>query len=187
MQLANELQKSQLLAPVFQDWECIELPDCWLVAGSVAQSVWNNRFGMPQRFGVSDVDIVYFDAEDLSVETENSHAERIRQHFKDLPVWIDVKNEARVHIWYEDKFGYPIAQYQSVKAAISTFPTTATAVGVRPISDELEVYAPFGLDDLIGGIVRANKAQITKEIFETKVDKWLQAWPDLEVINWEDA
>ena len=187
MQLATILQKSPLLAPVLQNWERIQLQDCWLVAGSIAQTVWNRRFGLPHGFGISDVDLVYFDPKDLSIEAEKGHAERIRHCFKGLPVWFDVKNEARVHLWYEDKFGYPIAQYQSVEAAISTFPTTATAVGVRPISDELEIYAPFGLEDLMGGIVRANKAQITEDIYDAKVNKWLKAWPDLEVVEWDDA
>jgi hypothetical protein len=54
------------------------------------------------------------------------------------------------HLWYEDRFGYSIKPYLSSAAAIATFPTTATAVGVRRICGKLECCAPFGLDDLFG-------------------------------------
>jgi hypothetical protein len=97
--------------------------------------------------------------------------ELVKTMFAHLPVWIDVKNEARVHLWYENKFGYPIAPYPSVKDAINKFPTTATAVGIRPLGSIVEIYAPYGLGDLLSGTVRANTKQITREIFEAKVLK----------------
>lgn len=183
----NAIQDSHLLSKVFQNWNSIKLKNCWLAAGSVAQTMWNENFGLPSNFGISDIDLVYFDPDDLSAATEQQHAERIRQSFEGLPVWFDVKNEARVHLWYEEKFGYSIEKYRSVEEAISTFPTTATSVGVRPLKTQnFELHAPFGLDDLIGGIVRPNKVQITKEIFDTKVAKWLNTWPDLTIIDWDE-
>lgn len=176
---------SRLLAPVLQNWDSIQLKNCWLVAGCIAQTLWNNKFGFPPDHGISDLDLVYHDPNDLSEDAEQQHAERIQQSFSHVPVWLDVKNEARIHLWYEGKFGYSIPPYQSAEAAISTFPMTATAVGIRPRGNELEVYAPFGLDDLMNGVVRANKAQITQEIFEAKVAKWLRTWPDLTVVSWD--
>ena len=98
--------KSTLLLPILRAWREIALPDCWLVAGAVAQTVWNHAFGLPLTHGISDVDIVYFDADDLSEESEANQAARVRDMFSDLPAWIDVKYEARVHCWYEAKFGY---------------------------------------------------------------------------------
>ena len=83
---------------------------------------------------------------------------------------LDVKNQARVHVWYEQHFGYSIRPYQSLEEAINTWPTTATAVGIRRWNEEWKIYAPYGLNDLFGKIVRANKAQITQEIFEKKVN-----------------
>lgn len=187
MRLTTILHQSPLLAEVLEAWDRLELDDAWLVAGCVAQTVWNHRFGRPHGHGISDIDIVYYDPDDLSEEAEQAHAARIAACFSGLPVRFDVKNEARVHLWYETKFGYPIAQYASVEAAIETFPTTATAIGVRPFGDVLEMCAPFGSDDMMAGRVRPNKAQITKEIYEAKVGRWLKAWPELGVINWENA
>ena len=178
--------KSTLLLPILRAWREIALPDCWLVAGAVAQTVWNHAFGLPLTHGINDVDIVYFDADDLSEESEANHTARVRDMFSDLPAWIDVKNEARVHCWYEAKFGYPISPYASTLDAITSFPTTATAVGLRPHNDALEFCAPFGLSDLLNGVVRPNKKQITQPIYEQKVNRWTAVWPGLKVVNWDD-
>jgi hypothetical protein len=78
----------------------------------------------------------------------------------DIPLEFDVKNQARVHLWYEKKFGYPIQPYRSVEAAINTWPTTATAIAARIDECGYKICAPFGLNDLLGMIVRPNKTQI---------------------------
>jgi hypothetical protein len=175
---------SPLLRSVLKRWDAIALPDCWLVAGAVAQTVWNHSFGLEPAHGISDIDIVYFDPDDLSQASEERHAARLREALSDLPAWIDVKNEARVHLWYEAKFGYPIRPYASIVDAIATFPTTATAIGIRPNSDKLSLHAPYGFTDLLGSIVRPNKKQITRQIYETKLARWRALWPKLVVIDW---
>lgn len=133
------------------------------------------------------MDLVYFDPDDLTEEREQKQAKRIRKLFPDLPIWIDVKNEARVHLWYETKFGYPIPPYSSVREAIDTFPTTSTAIGIRPAGRGTEIYATFGFVDLFAGVVRANKKQITRDIYVAKVSKWLIRWPDLRVVSWDQS
>ena len=147
--------------------------------------MWNAKFGNKPAFGISDIDLVYFDAGDLSVETEQTHALRINHMFKELQIHLDVKNEARVHLWYAEKFGYPIEPYQSGKDAINTFPTTATSIGIRPNGAALETYAPFGVDDLLNGVVRANKAVISKKVYLAKVSKWSANWPELRIVAWD--
>lgn len=86
---------------------------------------------------------------------------------------------------YEEKFGTGLAPYLSTEDAITTFPTTATAIAVQPRADGLHVFAPYGLSDLLGLIVRPNKKQITRPIYEAKVKKWLAVWPDLRVVGWD--
>jgi hypothetical protein len=180
------LARSPIVATIVDRWPEIDLPDCWLVAGCVAQTVWNDAFGLPATHGISDIDLVYFDGEDLSAESEAGHAARLRTLFADLGLWIDVKNEARVHLWYAEKFGNVLAPYVSTEDAITTFPTTATAVGVQPRGGALHVFAPYGLSDLLGLIVRPNKKQITQTIYDAKVKKWQAKWPSLRVVPWDD-
>jgi uncharacterized protein len=178
------VRRSPILATVLDRWADISLPDCWLVAGALAQTVWNEAFELPPTHGIQDVDLVYFD-DDLSGDTEARHSARVRAPFSDLSVWIDVKNEARVHLWYATKFGRATHPYVSTEDAITTFPTTATSIGLQPRSSQLHLFAPFGFTDLFGLVVRANKKQISQSIYEAKVMRWLAQWPRLHVVPWD--
>ena len=175
---------SPILGPMTHRWSAIALPDGWLVAGALAQTVWNSLFGFAPEHGLKDVDIVYFDGADLSEAGEKRHEERVRDQFAGSAARIDVKNEARVHLWYEAKFGSPLPPYRSSTHAIETFPTTATAVGVQPGPLGLSVYAPYGLSDLFSATVRPNKVQITRQIYEAKVARWRKLWPRLTILDW---
>ncbi|EIZ78434.1 hypothetical protein WSK_2997 [Novosphingobium sp. Rr 2-17] len=176
---------SPILSTILDRWTSIDLPDCWLSGSAIAQTAWNVAFGLSPEYGLADIDLVYFDDADLSEEGEAREAARIRGLFPDLPLWIDAKNEARVHLWYEAKFGYPIAPYQSSEHAISTFPTTAGALAIRPDAAGLSIFAPFGLDDLLSCTVRPNKTQITQAIYDGKVARWRSCWPQLNIEPWD--
>jgi uncharacterized protein len=178
---------SPILSPMIDRWSAIALPDSWLVAGALAQTVWNGLFGFAPEHGLKDVDIVYFDGADLSKAGEKRHEERVRDQFAGSTASaasIDVKNEARVHLWYEAKFGFPLPPYRSSTHAIETFPTTATAIGVQLGPLGLSVYAPYGLSDLFSAVVRPNKVQITRQIYEAKVARWRALWPGLTIVDW---
>ena len=177
---------SPILAPIVRQWEAIALPDCWLVAGALAQTVWNNAFGFDPDYGMKDIDLVYFDGSDLSEAAEADHEARIRHMFSGRGITIDVKNEARVHLWYSRKFGSEISPYTSTRHAIAIFPTTATAIGIQPAAPELLISAPFGLDDLFESVVRPNKMKITPAIYAAKVTRWRALWPRLRIVDWLD-
>jgi hypothetical protein len=166
------LEKARALAPLRY----------YLGAGCVAQTVWNDRFANDPMYGIEDVDFVYYDASDLSRRAEDDRIREITRAL-DTSLTLDIKNQARVHLWYAEHFGYEIAPYASLERAIDTWPTMATAVGVR-LAERFETYAPFGLEDLFGGTVRANKAQITREIYGAKTEKWKRKWPGLTIIPW---
>ncbi|SEJ65045.1 hypothetical protein SAMN05518849_110107 [Sphingobium sp. AP50] len=164
-------------------WGSVRLPDAWLSGSLLAQARWNARFGFPPIHGIADADIIYFDASDLSEAGEQANAERLQALYADLPVRLDVKNEARVHLWYPDHFGKVIPPYRSAIHATTTFPTTVSAVAIRP--DVLS--APFGLDDLMQPVVRANATLIDKPYYEAKARRWAQYWPDLTILPWRKA
>ena len=162
----------------------IGLQDYYIGAGCVAQSVWNYQMGLELTSGISDIDFVYFDNYDLSIEAESLTIAKVESLVNPCLIKLDIKNQARVHLWYKNHFGYDIKPYESLEDAINTWPTTATSIGIRLEDNKLKVYAPFGLNDLFGMIVRANKAQITEEIYARKVEKWSAKWPALTVIPW---
>lgn len=185
--LEAELRHNPWLWGILERFDEISLPDCWIVAGCVAQTVWNLACGRAAGFGIKDADLVYFDAADLSAEAESGHERRLRSGFGNLPVALDVKNEARVHLWYERVFGAPIPPYRSTADAIAGFPTTATAIGVRRANGVFECVAPFGLDDLFALTVRPNKRQITPAIYAAKVERWRPLWPRVTFLAWDET
>jgi hypothetical protein len=183
--LEDIIMSSKVISIAVQRAKQLNIENYYIGAGCITQTVWNYLSNYSLDYGIKDIDLVYFDNVNLDLESEDRVIRSAKQLYSDLKIEIDVKNQARVHLWYPDHFGYPIKPYTSVEAAINTWPTTATAVGVRMEKNELKVYAPFGLNDLFGKIVRANKVQITKQIYEKKVLSWLSKWPDLIVIPWE--
>jgi uncharacterized protein len=162
----------------------LELPNWYFGAGGVAQTVWNIRHGFDPAAGIRDYDLVYFDPQDLSAETEKQVEDEVARRLSDPGVAVDVKNQARVHLWYAERFGPGIEPYRSTEEAIATWPTTASSVGVRRDGERLVVSAPFGLADLIGMIARPNKAIVTRDVYEGKTSRWAARWPRLRVVPW---
>jgi hypothetical protein len=179
-------EHSKIIGDILELAPKLQMPDWYLGAGCIAQTVWNLQHGFDLAHGIRDYDLVYYDSSDTSYEKEDFYVKKIKALLKDFPGRVEVKNEARVHLWYEKHFGYAIEPYESVEDAINTWPTTATSVAVKyNDKGEFIVYAPYGLNDLFGMIARPNKAQITKEIYLSKVGRWAKIWHRLRVIPWE--
>jgi uncharacterized protein len=75
---------------------------------------------------------------------------------------VEVRNQARVHLWFEAHFGEPYAPLSCCAEAIGRFASTISAIGVRLESDgTLHVEAPFGLADLFALRLRPNPGRAT--------------------------
>jgi uncharacterized protein len=181
--LRDILASSELISEVLEKAPQLNLPNWYLGAGAIAQTVWNKLHDYPLEQNIKDCDLVYFDS-DTSAEAQDLYIQKGKELFDDLPVEVEITNEARVHLWYEQEFGKEMRQYVSTENAIDTWPTTATSVGVCYEGDEFVVYAPYGLHDLLGMIVRPNKTLITSKVYTEKVDRWRKAWPNLTIIPW---
>lgn len=167
------------------DWgPQLQLPSWYLGAGAVTQTVWNILHGFDPTSGIEDYDLVFFDPDDLSADAERLVERKAGELLADSGVHVDVTNEARVHLWYAQRFGRSIPPYRSTEHAISTWPTTASSIGVRSEGDTFAVCAPFGLRDLFAMVVRPNKTIIERAVYETKASRWAAQWPRLTVIPW---
>jgi hypothetical protein len=161
----------------------VDAPDWLIGAGAIRTAVWDHLHGYQTRTALADIDLVFFDPDDLSREREDT----VRGHLeKRLPaeVW-DAKNQAAVHLWYPKRFGYPIEPLTSTAAAVATWPETATSVGVRLGQDEdLVIVAPLGLDDLLGLVCRRNPARVSIAEYQRRVDekRIRQRWPRVTII-----
>ena len=79
----------------------LEIPDCWLASGALVQTIWNARHGFAPTFGIKDYDLIYFNP-DTSWDKENAMIDRVRGHFRELGIEIEIRNQARVPLWYRD-------------------------------------------------------------------------------------
>jgi hypothetical protein len=162
---------------ILDRWSMLALPDGWLVAGCLFQSVWNLQAGRSPQVDIKDYDLFYFDPGDTSAEGESGVQARIDALLGDLGVTIEASNQARVHLWYESYFGQPYGELRSAREGIDRFLILATCVGVRPG----EVYAPNGLALLYDGVLSMNPLMPQRVLFDRKAESYLARWPWLQV------
>jgi hypothetical protein len=161
------------------------LPDAWTGAGVIRDLVWGQRYGSGFRpQDVHDVDVAYFDPHDLSEANDDRTTTRLRDRRPDVP-W-QARNQAAVHTWYTDKFGGdPVQPITFITYAVATWPETATAVAVRlDPNDTIDICAPLGLVDLLGGVWRRNPRRTTLEQSLTRLTRHhpQHRWPAITVI-----
>lgn len=161
-------------------------PPDWLInAGAIRDAVWDDLHGLPHTTPPRDVDLGFFDLDDLTPERDAEVEAALRARAPDLP-W-EAKNQAAVHLWYPHRFGFEVPPFHSSAEAIATFPLTAACVGVRLLpDDELLVVAPHGLDDLLGGVCRHNPTRVPRSFYEQWLaarPQWRERWPRLRSIE----
>lgn len=186
----------RLVAAVLADPVCasilertprLGLDEWWLTAGAVFQNVWNDVGGLPPGHGVKDYDVFYFDDSDLSWEAEDRVIGAAAELFADLEATVELRNEARVHLWYEKRFGAPAAPFASARDAIDAFASTTCCVAVTRRHGVVETYAPHGLHDVFAGHLRPNPRLAPRSVYETKVREYQRRWPTLTADPWEDG
>ncbi len=161
------------------------LPDCYVAAGCLCQTVWNRICGFPPTHGIIDYDIFYCDLSDLSWEGEDRVIRRCAAAFADLNADVQVRNQARVHLWYPQKFGVPQSPLRTTREGIDGFLTRCSAHGLRKApGGGYEVYAPFGFDDVFAMVVRPNYVHNLPLQYNDKADRWRQTWPRITVMPW---
>ncbi|MGW5232070.1 nucleotidyltransferase family protein [Streptomyces nodosus] len=182
--LRSVLSQNEVLTDVMTRAATLELPSWYVTAGCLFQTVWNVVTGRPPTSGIKDYDIFYFDGTDLSWEAEDAVI-KAGQEVAGLPAGVEIRNEARVHLWYEQKFGVPCSPHESTEAAIDSFAATTCCLGVRlDPNGEWRVYAPHGLSDVFNLVVRPNPVLAPREVYETKAARWRDEWPELTVLPW---
>jgi hypothetical protein len=159
------------------------LADWWLTAGCIAQSVWNASYGRRPTQGILDYDLFYFDP-DTSWDAEDVVIRKAAWTFDDLPVTIQIRNQARVPLWYESKFGVPFPPVSVASDGIDRFACKTVAIGVRREADHYRIYAPFSVELLLEGIVAPNPALEIPHIYAEKTRRWAETWPGLTVRPW---
>lgn len=184
-QFRMALSRNRTLMEVLARAEAVDLPGWYLVAGCLYQTVWNVVTGQPPEAGILDYDLAYFDGSDLSWDAEDAIIKAGHQAFAGLPAPVQIRNQARVHLWYEQKFGVPCRPHQSMEAAIDTFEATTACLGVRLQSGgRWRIYAPHGLADVFNLVARPNPVLAPRYVYQAKTTRWRQQWPGLTALPW---
>ena len=180
--LEEIVRETPALMQVLRRARDLDLPDWLIFSGAVYQRVLNRLTGRDADYGIKDYDLGYFDAADISYEAEDVVIRRVAAAFEPpMREMVEVRNQARVHLWFEDKFGEPYAPLCNTAEALTRFVSSTFAVGVRLEPDgRLEIVAPFGLEDLFALRLRPNPLRRTNGFARTAASATAR-WPELVV------
>lgn len=186
--LVEILRGQPHLMAILEGMRVLDLPDPLLGSGAIYNSVWNVLTGRPALTGINDADVVYFDNVDLSYEAEDRVIRRVEHHFRNLPIQVQVRNQARVHLWFPERFGMAYPQLRSSAEMMLFFATKTHAVAARLEDDgEISIHAPFGLDDMFSFRVTPNPALPNRETHERKAARAKVIWPELTIVPWPNS
>ena len=181
------IRSSPLLMEVLTGLREDGLPDQLLVAGAIYNLVWNRLTGRTDLTGINDVDVFYFDDNDLSYEAEDVVIQRLNRRFAHLPLPVQVRNQARVHLWFPQKFGIPFAPLSSSAQMLSLYASKTHSVGARlEREDSLTVVAPFGLDDIFSFRIVPNSVLMNRPAHEAKGARAKGIWPEITLVPWPE-
>lgn len=165
----------------------LKLPNFYIAAGSIFQTIWNYYDNKPLNYGIKDIDIIYYDSNNLSKDDEEQLENKIINHFKQMNInyEFDVHNEARMHLWKKENENKNINQYKNSEDAIDKWIATVHSIGVTKENNEIKVYAPYGLSDIFSRTIRPIKHNAnSKELYEKKVQSWSKRFDNLNIIEW---
>jgi uncharacterized protein len=121
-QLTAILRAAPSLMRVLAVTRELDLPDWLVMSGAVYQRVLNKLTMRASDYGVRDYDLGYFDASDISYEAEDVIIRRVAAAFDGpLRSAVEVRNQARVHVWFEGHFGEPYPPLSCTAEALERF------------------------------------------------------------------
>ncbi len=176
------LRRAPRLMQVLETARALDLPDWLLFSGAIYQRVLNALTGRDLDYGIKDYDLGYFDPADTSYEAEDRVIKRVAAAFAPpLRAAVEVRNQARVHLWFEGRFAEPYAPLADTAEALTRFVSPTFAVGARLEADgRMTLVAPFGLDDLFALRIRPNPGR-TSPNYPAIAEAARRRWPELTV------
>ncbi|MDG2523703.1 nucleotidyltransferase family protein [Caulobacter segnis] len=186
--LETILRAAPQLMQVMETARTLDLPDWLVFSGAIYQPVWNHLTGRAADYGIKDYDLGYFDPTDLSYEAEDAVIRLAASAFDEpLRSMVEVRNQARVHLWFEGRFKEPFTPLPNAAEALTRFVAPAFAVGARLESDgSMTIIAPFGLEDMFDMVLRPNPSRPKAAGWAKAVRSAVVRWPELKVIENED-
>jgi uncharacterized protein len=165
--------------------QSLYLPDWWICAGFVRSKVWDVLHYFYERSSLQDIDFIYFDRKNIDEKQEKKYEEKLNILIPNIP-W-SVKNEARMHVVSQ------MPPYSSSIDAISKFPETATALGLKlDENNNVLLTAPYGINDLVNLEIKPTpyftETYERAAIYEERLIKknWKSIWYKVKVNHIHD-
>lgn len=162
----------------------------WCIgAGTIRNLVWDHLHGFEKPTPSLDLDLVFYDAENLDPCREWSLEMTLSARVPGVQ-W-EAVNQATVHHWLQAQAtnqvtDHMVPPFHSLAAGIASWPEVATCVGVTlTAAGEIEVIAPHGLSDLFDMIVRFNPACVSRAAYLYRISskRWAERWPRVAVMQ----
>lgn len=166
--------------------QTLQLPDWWIGAGFVRSKIWDHLHKYSDPTALPDVDVIYFDTFNPSVEQVKEIKLREKAYEKTLArmqsgIEWSVTNQSRMHQFHNEP------PYHNSTEALARWVETATCIGVRlDTNQHVMLTAPHGIDDLVNLILRPTPGAGTDtKTFHERIQKkeWIKKWPKLQIIN----
>lgn len=155
----------------------------WCIGAGVIRNIVFDHLDGATTTPIRDVDVAYFDVSDLTEHADRRYEGILKQCMPHVP-W-EVTNQAAVHLWFHTKFGYRVPPVDSIVEAVATWPETCTAVAVtKVLGEDYRVYAPCGLEDLFGMVIRRNPKRIDVRTYNARIltKRYDRYWKSVKII-----
>lgn len=182
--LVQIIKKSPNIMTILETCRECKMPDWRLVSGAIYGTIFNHLTRRPLDYGIKDYDIAYFD-KDTSYDAEDvwirKIANELPQNLKELA---EVRNQARVHIWFKNKFGTDYAPLNNTDESLNRYLCHAHAIAIRlEDNDEISIHAPFGLKDIFNMVLRHNEARGAYDKFLEKSYSIKERWREVTILT----
>ncbi len=182
--LIEIIQNEGWLMEGLRNVRSLNLPDWYVAAGAIRNTVWNKLHGISGNSNMADIDVVYFDDSDMEGEIEKESEKRLMAMNPSLN-W-EVVNQSRSHLFYHGR-GVFQPKMKSSCESISYWSETPTCIGARLEQDDsITICSPHGLDDLMNLIVRPiPKPYQNMPLYDERIKekKWDKTWPKLKIFG----
>lgn len=184
--LAEILLDDKIIMGALRQAKDLDLPDWWITSGAIYQTVWNTLSGKPSGHGIKDIDLIYFDESDLSYDAEDDVIRKVNRVFAGFGFPVEARNQARVHLWFEARFGVSYPRLQSALESLTYYASRTHAVAVRLTGrDHLDIAAPFGLKAIFNIQLVPNPILDNGKTYAEKAARMKRHWPELTIIPWD--
>lgn len=156
-----------------------------ICGGTLFKAILNNRENLDKVYGISDIDIIYFD-QNTSYEAEDRIIKSVLSNINsDIQNIFDIKNQARVHIWKSEKYGKEVKPYRSAEEPLHLASTHLQMAALKIVcqSTLIEIYSPFWYYDIMHYYIRYNdKSEHGIEGFYEKSNDWKNKYSRFSII-----